>query len=436
MEHRVTYNLEPAEVSKTTINEATFQKLLEKYRFPGATHKRVACGVTDITTDTLHAEIKRFDFWKEAIGQLMAYKVVMHRSELQLYLFGRVSQACKDMAIHVLQSLNIHPFEMILTDTEFIIVDLLNKSEQSNQTHQIDQEAAPDPPAISEYLFRCPRCGFQTKTRYNLKIHYYRNKPCPVTLANVPISELRKSMEIRLNSSTVNQGQRLYPCKGCHKMFSSPQGRYQHRRFCKGAPDPPDPIDTLREEVKILRQEIQDVRQSGWGGRSQFEYNHQHPDNNVTIHAYDRPSLDHLNPAFLTQCIIRRGKGVCELIEQIHFNADVPENHSLRISNRRCNWIETHNGERFELQDKNKVLDELIRQGFEILDEHYNVHEPDIEYALNYNPTRLEEIRKFLEGCRENDISVITPLKKDMFLLILNKQYILFQNHATGDASP
>ena len=56
---------------KNRKNEKFYQLLLENYL--GGTHKTLSCGITDVTTDTCHAEIKEWSSWKEAIGQLTCY---------------------------------------------------------------------------------------------------------------------------------------------------------------------------------------------------------------------------------------------------------------------------------------------------------------------------------------------------------------------------
>lgn len=111
-------------LAKEDKSEETYQRLLEKYRFPGATHTKLASGVTDITTETVHAEIKKYDCWKEAIGQLLAYNKNMPRSELHVYLFGKYSKICKQNAVEVFQEMKIKPYEVIVTKDSFVIVDL------------------------------------------------------------------------------------------------------------------------------------------------------------------------------------------------------------------------------------------------------------------------------------------------------------------------
>lgn len=125
-------------LAKEDKREDTYQRLLEKYCFPGASHLKIACGVTDITTDTLHAEIKRFEYWKDAIGQLSAYNIDLPRSELHVYLFGKYSEACKQKAVYIIQQLHIHPFEVKVVKDEFIVLDLKNGTEQRFNLKQPD----------------------------------------------------------------------------------------------------------------------------------------------------------------------------------------------------------------------------------------------------------------------------------------------------------
>lgn len=124
-------NLEIAlQIEKKNVSEKTYQKLLERFRFPGSTHMRLSCGISDITTDTVHAEIKRYDTWKEAVGQLLSFNIASPRAELHVYLFGRYSISCKKIAIEHLQKLNIKPFEIKFEDDIFTIRDVLLNTEQ------------------------------------------------------------------------------------------------------------------------------------------------------------------------------------------------------------------------------------------------------------------------------------------------------------------
>ena len=57
---------------KTRLKESTYQKHLESI-LDGKHVDYGIYGVSDITTDILHAEIKSWKSWKNVIGQLLSY---------------------------------------------------------------------------------------------------------------------------------------------------------------------------------------------------------------------------------------------------------------------------------------------------------------------------------------------------------------------------
>ncbi len=68
-------------------HECHYQRYLEKVT--GGRHLRTAAGITDLTGETFHIEIKRFNGWKGGMGQIQAYNRDTPRQELILYLFGK-----------------------------------------------------------------------------------------------------------------------------------------------------------------------------------------------------------------------------------------------------------------------------------------------------------------------------------------------------------
>jgi hypothetical protein len=109
---------------KNRKNEKFYQLLIENYL--GGTHKTLSCGITDVTTDSCHAEIKEWSSWKEAIGQLTCYNTVDPKDKLEMYMFGRYKQSCKDEAIKVTTTCKIDIYEFVDTDDGVSIISLKN----------------------------------------------------------------------------------------------------------------------------------------------------------------------------------------------------------------------------------------------------------------------------------------------------------------------
>jgi hypothetical protein len=91
--------------------EEFYQKILEQ--FLQGTHMITDMGITDVTTDYCHAEIKRWDEHKQALGQILSYNKAMPRENLQIYFFDTYSDAAKMRACKNLKAFGIEVYEFI-----------------------------------------------------------------------------------------------------------------------------------------------------------------------------------------------------------------------------------------------------------------------------------------------------------------------------------
>lgn len=102
-------------------SERFYQNIVEK--FLGGTHKKVLCGVTDVTTDNIHAEIKNAKDYKTAIGQLVSYNSVDNKKQLQLYLFGPKCDTYFDTAKVVCECVNIELYKFNIIHNTINIIN-------------------------------------------------------------------------------------------------------------------------------------------------------------------------------------------------------------------------------------------------------------------------------------------------------------------------
>jgi predicted transposase YbfD/YdcC len=111
---------------KNKKKEAFYQGILEKFLL--GTHKKLASGITDVTTDACHAEIKEWSSYKEGIGQLMTYNICDPKERLEMYMFGNYSNNCKDAAANIISACKINLYEFVHRDDG---VDIVNYSDKS-----------------------------------------------------------------------------------------------------------------------------------------------------------------------------------------------------------------------------------------------------------------------------------------------------------------
>lgn len=101
-------------------NEEFYQMIVEKHL--GGTHKRLECGITDITTSNIHAEVKCWDRFNDVYGQLIRYNNEDPKDRLQVYMFGTTTKKIMKHAVAAMKSVNFEVYTFIHYETHVDIV--------------------------------------------------------------------------------------------------------------------------------------------------------------------------------------------------------------------------------------------------------------------------------------------------------------------------
>lgn len=106
---------------QNTKKERFYQKVVESYL--NGTHVKVACGFTDVTNETTHAEIKVWDDWKASISQLLCYNDDMPKTHLHAYMFGK--EPCQKRQDFICEKLKKFNIDMYIFSTEESCVNII-----------------------------------------------------------------------------------------------------------------------------------------------------------------------------------------------------------------------------------------------------------------------------------------------------------------------
>jgi uncharacterized C2H2 Zn-finger protein len=151
-------------------------------------------------------------------------------------------------------------------------------------------------------------------------------------------------------------------------------------------------IQKLQEENRKYRQQIT------------TQNNTQNNNVTITINAYGSEDISKISVSKL-KSILRRGMmSVPALVETMHFDKNIPENHNVYISNMRDNYVLMFDGKKWCLKDRNLALDQIYEDKCGIL-------ETEFEKLLNMldEPT-IKMFERFLEVKDEdsNDKHIVT----------------------------
>ena len=123
--------------------------------------------------------------------------------------------------------------------------------------------------------------------------------------------------------------------------------------------------------------------------------------------------MEHITPKYIEYLIGRPFTSTTELIKRIHFHPDHPENHNVKITNKKLPWAEVYNGDKWVTRKKKEVLEELVEYGFNTVDEAY--HKADHSKISSFQKSRYEDYHH-----KYKDKDLKKQLVQDAEMVVLN----------------
>lgn len=227
--------------------------------------------------------------------------------------------------------------------------------------------------------YKCPRCGYSTHKMSNIKHHIDKGRTCGDKLSDIipTIDNIIRENKTR---------------------------------------------EELVAEVAILTREIEILKSKLTPGRSPAQSSALTTstqigtiDNINTGHPkpFYKTSLDHLTDKDFKYCVGRMIMAIPCLIKKIHFNPKHPENHNIRISNIKGTYGMTFDGNRWNLCDRNVLIEDLI-------DKYEYKLEEWIRHSDREHPVEMEMFGEYLEK-KELD-GVVDKIKEEIKLTLYNNR--------------
>ena len=103
------------------------------------------------------------------------------------------------------------------------------------------------------------------------------------------------------------------------------------------------------------------------------------------------------------------------MVEKIHFNPKHPENHNIKITNKKLPYASVMDSNRkWKLIDRKDAIEKMIASSYEMLDDTYR------EKRDKVAPRKQERFESFQEKFGNDDKTTLRNVKNDVQLLILN----------------
>jgi hypothetical protein len=167
-----------------------------------------------------------------------------------------------------------------------------------------------------------------------------------------------------------------HQCPHCLKCFSTRQGKCKHvHNHCpiqKAKNE--DDVKYTSIEIRAISKYLSNLLKSD-AVQPAMVQNPVNITQNITtnnilvLNNFGNESITHLTKEFLDRCLEYHQKSIVNVIDNIHFNDEVPQNQNIKLIDQ--NSIGTYVNGLWERCDKNQVLDDLIKKSHKILYKHF-----------------------------------------------------------------
>jgi heptaprenylglyceryl phosphate synthase len=173
-----------------------------------------------------------------------------------------------------------------------------------------------------------------------------------------------------------------------------------------------DEMDELRKQVEMLLQKPDKKTTNNSNIENQ---NNIETQNIIVVNSFGNENIEHLTDQIICKLIqYSPFKCVPELIKKIHFDPEHPENHNIKLTNKKLNYAEIVKDNKWITTNKKKVIDDVIQNSYNILDNSYTDNKESM------SDKHQERFDNFQEKYENEDDTIHRSMKEEVDLVLIN----------------
>ena len=212
-----------------------------------------------------------------------------------------------------------------------------------------------------------------------------------------------------------NKNSHDFICEVCLKTYNKSYNLYRHIRStseCKEKYIQQDKTITNKQVIKkithgdtnnVIHDNVIDIN-----------------DTTIIINNFGHENLNYVTDDMLKTYIKIPYNGVKLILEKIYFNEKHPENHNIKITNKKYPYVSVYLNGNWEMRHKKHVIDEIIKKGNSLIKHQFETSE------LEFTTTQREQYKNYIYHF-ENTKRIQKDLYNDVYLLLLNKTNSMFK---------
>ena len=273
-------------------------------------------------------------------------------------------------------------------------------------------------------LYICDCCIFSSK----IKTHYNRHLKTKKHLTNVEVSLSAMVMSTNEHKMSTNEHKmstnehkmstpisKTYGCDYCPESFTTKPNKRRHElHYCKeNTSIMTHKIKKLEREKQKLEKKIEKMLDKTCTINNNTTNNNS---NNtiIVVNNYGKENTDYLTAEKIAQLLDRPYDSIQDLIKMLHFNADHPENHNVKITNKKEQFALVWNDPIWELRKKKSVVKDMVDKGYMMID---TTHD---EVSYDTNKTNKKYV-KFQDNYEDDSTNIKDKIEEEAEIVIFNE---------------
>jgi len=281
--------------------------------------------------------------------------------------------------------------------------------------------------------YQCKRCGHICQQKGDIKKHFKRKKPCLSKLDNIDYKQLFNNFientdeflyiekEYVKNTNTEKSDSNFYLEDESGKsisysIFKELKQDMENReaKFKEEIKNKYEEREKKWEEERLeLKREIEKLMEKVGDTHN---YHQTFNQNNFILNNYGEENTKYISKEYMLDLIKMPYGSIPKLIKDIHFHPKHPENHNVKITNKKLPYVQLYKNSKWTIHDKKEVINNIIDDSFNLIDEHYNGANKD-----DFQKRKIEKYKTFQKQMSNNDKGVKKKINKEVEILILNE---------------
>jgi hypothetical protein len=147
---------------------------------------------------------------------------------------------------------------------------------------------------------------------------------------------------------------------------------------------------------------------------------------NIHINSFGNENTDYIDEKAILACIGRVYKSIPSLLEKIHFDPKHPENHNIKITNKKLPYASVMgNNQKWKTVDRKDAIETMVLNGYNILDEKYTENKEKILLSRStlchpWPLSKQQNFESFQSKFESEDKDLLKQIKTEVDMMVLN----------------